>query len=346
LALKFDFVVLGNISQTLFERMLQTVTFALSAAHVAGHAWLVDPVSKNDVAQRMRDYQVWQEGMPGEFRYCPDCSANGNNGGSVVNTPAAMCGATSAVTAEGLSAWQKWYDAGGIAVPVITPGSDMRVRAKMTADHGGQFWFQLSCATSINENTNWTILERSVGERDYSALPSNPAVYAWPPQSSGGFVTTYYHVPSSFSCPGGVGMGRWLWKTGNTCNDANNIGRNTETFKESEVPWTRATCAPGSPPETFISCFDFKVSGSSSPSPPPAPTQAPQPTQAPTTQAPAPPPAGPGLCCYGGCGGNNCQGGWCGENQAQCEGNCNGEFCPAAAALESHQSLKIAKEHV
>merc|ERR1719145_521246 len=189
----------------------------------------------------------------------------------------------------------------------------MRVRLNAPADHGGQAWLQISCATSVTVDMNWTILERSVNHRDYSALPSNPAVYAWPPQSigTGGFATTYYHVPSSFSCPGGVGVGRWLWKTGNTCNDVNNIGRNTETFVESELWWQKSICPPGSPPETFISCFDFKISGSSSPSPAPAPTPpAPQPTQ-----APAPAPVGPGLCCYGGCGGGNCQGGWCGESR-------------------------------
>jgi len=247
-----------------------------------------------------------------------------------LNTPAAQCGAESESSAQGLSVWQKWYDAAGVAVPVVTPGSDMQMRAKKTADHGGQAWVQLSCATTVGLDTNWTILERSVGERGYANLPSNPAVYSWPPQSSGGFIDTKYHVPSSFSCPGGAGIGRLVWKTGNTCLDVNNVGRNTETFKKEEVTWSRGICT--SPPETFISCFDFKISGSSSPSPapaPPAPQPTQQPTQAPTTQAPAPAPVGPGLCCYGGCGGGNCQGGWCGESQGNCEGSCNGEFCPA-----------------
>merc|ERR1719410_2473532 len=65
-----------------------------------------------------------------------------------------------------------------------------------------------------------------------------------------------------------------------------------------------------------------------------------QPTQAPPTQAPMP--GGPGLCCYGGCGGGNCQGGWCGESQGNCEGNCNGEFCPASGLA----SLKETRKHV
>merc|ERR1719517_62922 len=51
----------------------------------------------------------------------------------------------------------------------------------------------------------------------------------------------------------------------------------------------------------------------------------------PRRRAPAPPrrrASGSGLCCYDGCGGGNCQGGWCGESRGNCEGNCNGEFCP------------------
>merc|ERR1719277_966736 len=159
---------------------------------------------------------------------------------------------------------------------------------------------------SLCSHTNWTILERSVGERGYANLPSNPAVYSWPPQSSGGFIDTKYHVPSSFSCPGGAGIGRFLWKTGNTCLDVNNIGRDTETFKESELPWTKNICAPGNPPETFISCFDFKIEGSSSPSPLPAsttpqPTQAPQPTPAPQPTLAPTPPIGP-IPCHALCG--------------------------------------------
>ena len=145
-------------SQLLLHRMLQTLAFANLAAHVAGHGWLVDPISKIELVSRMRDYQNWQNGMPEEFRYCPDCSANGNNGAGHFDTPEANCGASSPVTAQGLSAWQPWYDAGGVAVPVVTPGSDMKVEVTLTADHGGEFWFMLSCDTQVSQSTNWTIL--------------------------------------------------------------------------------------------------------------------------------------------------------------------------------------------
>jgi len=289
------------------QPMLQSLAFALLAPHVAGHGWLVNPVSKIELVQRMRDYQNWQEGMPEEFRYCPDCSANGNNGAGHLDTPAANCGASSEVTARGLSTWQAWYDAGGVAVPVITPGSDFEVEVKLTADHGGEFWIQLACGTSVTTGSNWTILDRAANHRVHGALPSNPGIYAWPPQSSGGQVTTYYHVPSSFSCPGGQGIGRWVWKTGNTCNDANNIGRATETFKLDELPWSgvRDTCGPGQKPETFIACFDFK-----------SPTQAPTPTPTPPTPTPPPPTPTP----TPGCTDNNANCAYWASN-GECESN-------------------------
>lgn len=64
------------------------------------------------------------------------------------------------------------------------------------------------------------------------------------------------------------------------------------------------------------------------PGPTPTPTPTPEPTPAPTP-GPTPTPAGEGLCCYDGCGGANCQGGWCGQSQANCEGNCAGQWCPS-----------------
>ena len=60
----------------------------------------------------------------------------------------------------GLDAWQQWYDAAGIAVPVITPGSEMKVRIEWSADHGGQYLFMIACGNEISESINWTYLEQ------------------------------------------------------------------------------------------------------------------------------------------------------------------------------------------
>jgi len=116
-----------------------------------------------------------------------------------------------------------------------------------------------------------------------------------------------------------------------------------------------------------------------SPRPPPTPTFAPSPTQAPCTDSnsfcpdwaaageceanpaymlancrkscgvcsggPAPTPSGgPGSCCFGGCGSGNCAPGWCSESQANCEGNCNGVFCPSAGLASLKNVFKARRE--
>jgi len=217
---------------------------------------------------------------------------------------------------RGLELWQQWYDASGFSVPVLTPGSDLRVTPRMTVEHGGQSWFQIACGSEINDATNWTFLDRAQSDRSAGYLPSNPAMYAW---TSGGGRTTTYRVPSSFTCPTDQAVGRWLWKVGNSCNDFNNIGRwQTESFSEAEYRAAggtpRAVCGSTQSPETFLSCIDFKLAGAPAPSPAP-PTQPPQPqpspaptptsaptpaptsapTAAPTTAQPTPAPA-PGSC--------------------------------------------------
>jgi len=321
--------------------MLKALVSTLLLEQVVGHGWLVDPVSKNDLSHQARDNHP--AGMPTDFQYCPSCCANGNNAVGHIDTPAASCGANSDEFALGLDVWQKWYDAAGIAVPVLTPGSDVMVKAEMNADHGGQAWFMIACGAVVSETLNWTFLERSASDRGHHFLPSNPGIYAWQTASAGLYTNAYYHVPASFSCPGGEAVGRWLWKTGNTCNDYNNVGRNTETFQRSEneaIGLDRATCAPGQKPETFISCVNYEVAGDSQPTPTSAPTPpAPQPSPAPTTPAPTPPATG-GRCCWGGGCGGNCEGGeWCHASRGNCEESCGGHYCPASL-VESSAAVK------
>ena len=61
----------------------------------------------------------------------------------------------------GMDAWQQWYDAAGIDVPVSTPGSDMKVQSEWSTDHGGQHRFMIACGSEISESINWIYLERS-----------------------------------------------------------------------------------------------------------------------------------------------------------------------------------------
>lgn len=292
-------------------------------------------MSKNEFANQLRNN--WIDGMPTDFRAEPQSSAKGNLQGNMQNFPGASCGANSDDYARGLDLWQQWYDEAGFAVPLLTPGTDLRVRAKITADHGGQAWMMIACGTEISENVNWTILERAQSDRGHNFLPSNPAIYGWRLGTAGGAVVSHFHVPSSFSCPSGLAVGRWMWKAAQNCNDYNNIGRDTETFLESESKLTgnmAPACPPNNPAETFISCFDFKMNGPTpqpTPAPPTPPTPAPPPTPLPPTPAPTPTPtpAPPVLGCSECI--QNCRD-YCGDfgggyGNAECWGSPRYSFC-------------------
>merc|ERR1719221_1442607 len=112
-------------------------------------------------------------------------------------------------------------------------------------------------------------------------------MYPW----RGGGAAGTYRVPEWFSCPNDVAVGRWVWKTGHVCNDADNRGRvKTEPFDMSVAPnlfTGYRQCNTNA--EVFITCFDFVVTGPAAPTPAPPPT--PQPTPVPTP-APTPYPAG------------------------------------------------------
>jgi len=91
--------------------------------------------------------------------------------------------------------------------------------------------------------------------------------------------------------------------------------------------------------------FDFQVqqlAQNAHMEPGPVPPRPPSPTPSPPGPAPPAPPAPPsppsppspstGKCCYGASGAtcakmDSCQGGWCGQSQSNCEGNCNGRWC-------------------
>merc|ERR1712062_753568 len=204
--------------------------------------------------------------------------------------------------------------------PVLSAGQEFEFSATITADHGGQTWLQIACAESIEEGLQWTLLERAADDRNHHSLPSSPHIYAWSQGTSGGTTTARFVVPHGFSCPSGRGVGRYVWKTGNSCTDSGNVGaRSTETFSRDEFcaivsGWCPSEChAGGSSPggggaiETFLSCFDFTTSaGPSPPAPMPLPTPAPMPLPTPVpspvpsplpTPAPTPSALVP-ACCY------------------------------------------------
>merc|ERR1712232_626123 len=232
-------------------------------------------------------------GMPSSFQYCPHCAASGNLAGELSNSGGSSCGAPETEYTLGLQTWQKWYDAGGVDVPILTPGSELEVSASINADHGGQAWMMISCGDRIEDSLPWTVLNRADSDRTHHFMPSNPTVFAWETgeakETMGVVTTARWAVPNTFSCPGNYAVGRWVWKTANTCTDADNVGRSTEPFDFSEFEAVVHAYKPGDrvqsrcsiPPETFISCFDFKIES--------GPTASPAPTSNPTANPTAHP---------------------------------------------------------
>eukprot|EP00927_Polykrikos_kofoidii_P021511 TRINITY_DN20323_c0_g2_i1.p1 TRINITY_DN20323_c0_g2~~TRINITY_DN20323_c0_g2_i1.p1 ORF type:complete len:1236 (+),score=163.37 TRINITY_DN20323_c0_g2_i1:57-3764(+) len=255
----------------------------------SSHGSVIEPMSKNELAYTLRGYGRFPKGMPSDFRYEPWTANYGNMRGQTGSDGGSSCGAKNSLNTEGLLLWEQFYIDSGIAVPTLTPGAEVVVRARITADHGGQAWLMVACGNKISEDVEWTFLDRASDDRDHHFLPSNPAIYAWAVgeamETMSKITTSRWQVPSSFKCSSDHAIGRWLWKTGNTCNDVNNIGRSTESFSLEEFtsivrdynPSKTTSRACTVEPEIFISCFDFRVSGTSGP-PVSAPSMSPTPS--------------------------------------------------------------------
>lgn len=209
--------------------------------------------------------------MPDDLRYEPQSCNRGNGMGQAATGKGYSCGSNDEGMTEGLGKWQHWYDGAGVSAPIFTPGEDIQFDVTMTIDHGGQAWVQVACADHIDENVKWTLLERAETDRDHHFMPSTPAIFAWATLELKTKLSAAHTIPKGFSCPNGRGVARWIWKTGNSCNDENNIGRKTEPFSHKEYAkvvhdyqpskWVLEACS--SPPETFISCMDFVIGNSS-----------------------------------------------------------------------------------
>lgn len=318
----------------------------LLAMEASAHGWMTRPVSKNELSANRN----WQSGMPGDFRYEPQSSANGNGYGSMATSPGASCGARSNVYAAGLGTWQTWYDGAGVPVPTLTPGAEVEVNYRVTADHGGQAWLMVACGGRIGEDVAWTYLERSPSDRGRHFMPSNPGIFAW---RRGAYSSSTWKarfvVPSSFACPAGVGVGRLLWKTANSCLDVNNVGRKTETFSRAEYEAAiggRALSTCSIPPEAFISCFDFRTAQGPGPLPTPAPV--PLPTPAPTpvpTFAPTPAPPVGSCVRNTDCDANA----WCNspgfDTWCPQQPNCPAPQCVRASSRQSLLRMRQVQQH-
>ena len=75
-------------------------------------------------------------------------------------------------------------------------------------------------------------------DRDHHFMPSNPEIYAWETEEAhikmNDKIDATWDVPKDLNCTDGRIVGRWIWKTGSSCNDCNNVGRKTKPFKLDE----------------------------------------------------------------------------------------------------------------
>jgi hypothetical protein len=309
---------------------MQRLLLAISVGGALGHGWVRSPVSKNEMAWRH-----YVAGMPDDFRYEPQTSNHGNGIGTMSMKAGAFCGAEEEGYTKGLSLWQQFYDKAGVPVPKLTPGAEMGVNMTLTIDHGGQAWMQIACSDEINDRLNWTVLERSATDRTRHFMPSAPGAYAWAPEELG--TRPFYAewtVPSNFTCATGKVVGRWVWKTSNSCNDYHNIARPTQTFSRDDylhvvrqykpgTSWVNQPCT--SPPESFISCLDFVMAATPGPGPGPSPA----PTASPP---PPPPPKGPCVADWAQCGGGDWTGPTCCKNAGStCQGTDSWKQCKPTA---------------
>ena len=161
-------------------------------------------------------------------------------------TGGATCGGKNESSSAGLHLWQQWYDKANVSVPRLVPGTDVDFNITLTIDHGGQGWVMLACAEDIDESNDWVVLPRAQSDRNHHFMPSAPGAIAWAPlefqKTKNSKFTTVHHIPDDFACPSGRGVGRWVWKTGNSCNDANNVARKTEKFNLTDLAKVRPPC--------------------------------------------------------------------------------------------------------
>lgn len=240
---------------------------------VMSHGWARMPLSRLEMANKH-----WVTGMPDDMlRWSPQSCAGPNS-----------CGAWGTDYTESKERWQHFYALAGLDVPVWAPGSEIELKVqimgvvvngtepypRVTADHGGQSWLMVSCAENITEDGPWTYLERAAGDQNHHFLPSSPHIFAWPQgelvEEYNSVGTSMWKMPADMLCPGGRGVGRWVWKAGAGCNDDRNISpKKTESFSLAEfkvlndasskptMPSCSSPKAKYHEAETFITCFDF-----------------------------------------------------------------------------------------
>merc|ERR1719464_269049 len=170
---------------------------------------------------------------------------------------------------RGLDLWQKWYDAGGQRVPVLTPGSDMTVSPRITVEHGGQSWFQIACGSEISDATNWTFLDRA---QKIALLVICPAIQECMlgPMEEGEALRTMFLLPSHVRRTMQWGAGSGKLETPATTSITSADGRRSPSRSRStkRLVGPQGQFAERHSPQDFPLLHHFKLAGAPAPTPP------------------------------------------------------------------------------
>lgn len=309
---------------------------------VEGHGYLKTPRSRNWVAQEdgVTTGGDANDGKP-EQDFCPHClnSKASNN----------LCSKGNAATL-----YDHWLDINGNPMPWISQatyqeGQEITVESVLTTNHAGHMDMYL-CPDGENPDQDCMWDNPLTLIRD--ELYGGPTDSTYPERAY--FKNDAYDFKFTYKLPEGVCgekvLIQWRYITANSCFPPGY--RDTEVADElQDLGWLRAsgmsdcifpydpTGATGSGmPEQFWNCAEISIE-CTDPTISPAPTQPPVPTPevtSPPVPAPTDPPGPtPGYCSYSGiwdtsreeCDGIAEGGPWCNENEGQCTGSCNGNWC-------------------
>jgi len=246
--------------------------------------------------------------------------------------------------------YDHWNDINGDPMPWISQGvydegDEITVEAVLTTNHAGHMDMYL-CPDG-NDSTQeclWANPATLVRDELYGG-PTDPT---YPERAY--FANDKSEFKFTYKLPEGLYgdnvLIQWRYITANSCFPPGYKGTAVGD-RLLELGWLRAsgmgdclypydpTGATGAgKPEQFWNCAEITINarGPTPPTPPTPPT-----TAAPVGPSPTKAPVGPspGYCSYAGiwdtnreeCDGLAEGGDWCNENQGQCEGSCNGNWC-------------------
>lgn len=328
--------------------LLSSTLLFFSLPNCFGHGYLKSPRSRNWVAAQdgVNSGGEQSAGKPAQ-ESCPHClnEKTSNN----------LCSQGNAATL-----YDEWDDVNGDAMPWSSEGTygegdNITVEAFLSTNHAGHMdMFICPHGNDSTQDCLWNNPLTMISDDLYNG----PTDSTYPERAY--FANDQSEFKYTYKLPEGVCgekvLVQWRYITANSCFPPGY--KNTAVSDRlQELGWLRAsgmsdcvfpydpTGATGAgKPEQFWNCAEITIT-CTNPTVSPAPSPPPQPTPV-TTLAPIGSPTGSPVaqptfayCNYGGthdtsrerCDGEVEGGTWCNENQSQCEGPCNGNWCTTGA---------------